>query len=99
MLQAQIYIDKDEMKGDISLYEFILNLLLKNNIAGATAFQAMAGFGVRKKIKYPGKGFSFDETPMVITFVDAEEKVRETLKELRTLCKGGFIITHAVEQW
>ena len=99
MLQAQIYIDKDDMKGDLPLYEFILNLLLEKGIAGATAFEGIAGFGRHQKMKNPGRGFSFDETPLMIVFADEKEKVREVLTELRTKYNGGFIITCAVEQW
>ena len=45
MIQAQIFIDKDELKGIKPLYEFILLFLLERNIAGATAFVGIMGFG------------------------------------------------------
>lgn len=35
MLQAQIYIDKDELKGMQPLHQFIMQLLIENGIAGA----------------------------------------------------------------
>src|SRR5436190_5138200 len=99
MLQAQIFIDKDDLINDSSLYDFILQFLLDREIAGATAFEGLSGFGSHHKMKRPDRGFSFDETPMLITFIDEAEKVKETLKELRKLYSGGFICTNAVEQW
>ena len=99
MLQAQIFIDKDDLLNDIPLYDFILEFLLDRKIAGATAFEGLSGFGVHHKIKRPDRGFSFDETPLLITFIDEDEKVKEALKELRKLYRGGFIITHVVEHW
>ena len=99
MLQAQIFIDKDDLLNDTSLYDFILQFLLDRQIAGATAFEGLSGFGAQHKIKRPDRGFSFDETPLLITFVDEAEKVKETIKELRKIYRGGFVVTHAVEQW
>src|SRR5690348_10371808 len=99
MLQAQIFIDKDDLINDGPLYDFILEFLLDKDIAGATAFVALSGFGIHRRINRPERGFSFDETPMVITFVDEAEKVKETLKELRKSYSGGFITTHVVEHW
>jgi len=99
MLQAQIFIDKDDLHNDGPLYDFILEFLLARKIAGATAFIGHSGFGSHHKINRPERGFSFDETPMLITFTDKAEKVKETLKELRKSYSGGFITTHAVEQW
>lgn len=99
MLQAQIYIDKDELKGTKPLHQFIMQLLINNGIAGATSFVGHSGFGRHHRLKQPAQQFSFDETPLLITFIDENKKVKEALTELRKQYKGGFIITHSVEQW
>ena len=99
MLQAQIYFDKDELKGNRSLHQFIMELLLENGIAGATSFSGDTGFGRHHSLKQPGQYFSFDGVPMLITFIDKEKKVKEALTNLRTQYRGGFIVTHPVEQW
>jgi PII-like signaling protein len=99
MLQAQIYINRDELKGSQPLYEFIMQFLTKQKILGATAFRGQIGFGDNQMMKRPNDFFSFDEVPMLITFIDEDEKVRTTLTELRKLWVGGFIITYSVEQW
>jgi len=99
MLQAQIYIDKDELKGTRNLHQFIMQLLIDNGIAGATAFVGHSGFGGHQRLKQPAQQFSFDETPMLIIFIDEKEKVKEVLTELRKQYRGGFIVTHQVEKW
>ncbi|WP_212005965.1 DUF190 domain-containing protein [Chitinophaga sp. HK235] len=99
MLQAQIFIDKDDLLGTRPLYDFIMQFLINNNVKGATAYRGFMGFGSNQLMKRPDEIFSFDEPPMMITFIDEEEKVREVLTLLRASYKGGFIITHPVEQF
>ena len=99
MIQAQIYIDKDELKGAKPLHQFIMQLLIDNGIAGATSFVGHSGFGRHHRLKQPAQQFSFDETPMLITFIDEDKKVKEALTELRKQYRGGFIVTHIVGQW
>ena len=99
MLQAQIFIDKDELQGMTSLHDFIMNFLLENGIAGATSFMGYSGFGRHHRLKQPSRLFSFDEASMLITFIDSEDKVKTTLSVLREQYPGGFIVTHEVTTW
>lgn len=99
MLQAQIYIDADDLKGTQTLYEFIMQFLIEQKIKGATVFRGRTGFGVNQHLKKPNDLFSFDETPLLIVFIDEDKKVKQALTELRKQHKGGFIVTHPVEQW
>lgn len=99
MLQANIYIDKDDLHESQTLEEFIMEFLLRRKVSGATAFKGSFGFGQNHHMKQPNLLFSFDELPMVITFVDEDEKVKHTLTELRKVFKGGLITTHSVDRW
>lgn len=99
MLKAQIYIDQDELTGSEPLYEFILKFLIGQKIKGATAFRGRFGYGEGRHLNRPDDLFSFDETPVMITFIDDETKVRDTLTELRKTVKSGFVITQQVEIW
>lgn len=76
-----------------------MQLLIDNGIAGATSFVGHSGFGRHHRLKQPAQHFSFDETPMLIAFIDEDKKVKEALTELRKKYRGGFIVTHVVEQW
>ena len=97
MLQAQIFIDKDEMYQDNLLHNFIMEYLIENEISGATAINGFMGFGKNQKIKNPNRLFSFDEQPMVILFIDEDQKVKKIAKELSKLVTNGIIVTYPVE--
>lgn len=99
MLQAQIYIDLDDLHGSQPLYEFILEFLIRQNIQGATVFRGRLGYGKHQHLNRPNDLFSFDETPIMITFTDDEASVRSALTALRKEMKNGFIVTCNVENW
>ena len=99
MLQAQIFIDQDEMLGDITLQEFIIKFLITQKVKGLTVFKGISGIGSTQHFNRQNDLFSFDEIPILITFIDDTEKVKATLTALRTKFNGGFIITNEVEQW
>lgn len=100
MLQAQIYIDKDELHVNMQpLHEFIFSFLIRHKVRGATAFRGQIGFGPNQHMKRPDELFSFDEPPMMITFIDEDEKVKTVLGQLRKLVKHGIFIAHSVEAW
>lgn len=99
MLQAQIFIDKDDLIGLKPLYQYTLEFLMKHGIKGATVFKGVGGFGPNHRLKYPNDLFSFDDVPMVITFIDQKEHVEKVLTALRNETKAGLIITSQVEQW
>lgn len=99
MLQAQIFIDADELRGTQLLADFIMQVLISHKIKGATVLRGRFGFGENQHLKRPHELFSFDETPLLITFIDEAEKVKTALTALRREWQGGFIVTHAVEKW
>lgn len=99
MLQAQIFLDQDDLKGSEALYEFILKFLIKEKIMGATVFRGRLGYGRNDHLNRPNDLFSFDETPIMILFIDEEDKVIRALTQLRKEVKEGFIVTSPVQTW
>lgn len=97
MVKAEIYIDLGRVYGEQSLHDFVMKFLLEHDIAGATSFTAYAGFGKHHRIKRPNELFSFDEPPVLISFIDDEKKVRSVIKKLREYLKGGLIIIQKIE--
>ena len=81
------------------MVDYIMEFLADADILGATAFRGELGFGENQKIKRPGRLFSFDEPPMVITFIDEDEKIRKMLTAFRKKVKSGFIVLTHVEIW
>lgn len=99
MIQAQIFIDEDDLHEGKPLRDFILKLLVKHKIKGATVLRAVFGFGSHHHMNQPDQLFSFDEVPLLITFIDEDEKVKQAILDLRKYYKGGLMVTHAVEKW
>lgn len=99
MLQAQIFIDKEEQIEGKPLHEFIMKFLNEHGISGATSFTGHSGFGKNQKMKRPNDIFSFDEPPMLIIFIDQNEKVKYIIETLRHLTTQGFITVHPVEKF
>ncbi len=97
MIQAQVFFDKDKFKDNKPMTDYIMEFLAEADILGATAFRGELGFGENQKIKRPGRLFSFDDPPMVITFIDEDAKVRKVLAAFRKKVKGGFIVLTHVE--
>ncbi len=99
MTQVQIFYDKDKFRENKPMTDYIMEFLAENEILGATAFRGELGFGENQQIKRPGRLFSFDEPPMLITFIDQEEKVNKVLTAFRKKVKSGFIVVNQVEIW
>ena len=98
MLQGQIFIDMDELKDSRPLYVYIMHFLAEHGILGATSFKGHSGFGKNQQIKRPTELFSFDEPPMLITFIDEEAKVRDAIAALRQEVTNAFITVHTIEK-
>jgi PII-like signaling protein len=64
-----------------------------------TIYEVLGNSGASLTPSQPNDLFSFDETPIMITFIDDTEKVKAVLTALRVEVKSGFIITNKVEQW
>jgi uncharacterized protein len=96
MLQAQLFIDLDEMRGDQLLHDYIIKFLSEQQVAGVTSFRGYAGFGRHHRVKFPRELFSFDETPAMILFVDEDVKIRKAVEDLRkVLPHRSIFILHA----
>ncbi|GGH62165.1 hypothetical protein HNQ91_001213 [Filimonas zeae] len=96
-VQAQIFIDKSDFHQARPVYDFIMQFLLVHKVNGATALTGVMGFGKHQQMKRPNELFSFDEPPMLITFIDEAAKVKAVLTLLRQEYTGGLIITHPVD--
>ena len=99
MKQARIYFHKDKYFQDKPMADYLMEFLQDQNVLGATLFRGEAGFGESRTIKRPGQLFSFDDPPMVIVFIDEDQKVDKALAALRKRVKTGFIAVSKVEIW
>lgn len=86
-----IYVNEDTRHELVPLYEAILTYLLHKGISGATAFNAMAGFGAHKVMHTAQVELLSEHLPIRIEFTESPDKVEEVLPTLYELVTDGMI--------
>ena len=98
MLEVTIFLDEDDMYEGHSLHQHIMHYLIHHHMLGASIFAALGGFGHKRHLNYPKRLGAADEEPLMIIFIDEEEKVREVLPHLKEIVKEGLIVAKKVER-
>ena len=98
MLEVTIFLDEDDRYLDKPMYEYIMRHLMHHQITGASIFAAMGGYGSKKHLHFPKKLGAADEGPIMLLFVDTEERVRTVLPHLKEVVNEGLIVTKRVER-
>jgi PII-like signaling protein len=74
----------------------ILTYLRQENVAGATAFHAVAGFTGRQRLQTTRLVDVSGRLPVVITFIDTDEHVNRVLPRLREMAAHRLIVRENV---
>ncbi len=98
MLEVTIFLDEDDTHQGRPMHEYIMHHLMHHHIAGATIFAGMGGYGHKRHLHYPKKIGAADEVPLMIVFVDEEEKIQAVLPHLKEVVKEGLIIVKKAER-
>jgi PII-like signaling protein len=98
MLQVQLFLDEEDSFQDHPSSEHILRYLLHHKIMGATMFRGHMGFGARRHLNAPRRIAASDANPVMILFIDEEEKVLQVLPHLREVLGDGLIVSQKVER-
>lgn len=98
MLQAQLFFDEDDKYHGQNVHHYLVHYLMKHGIAGASVFAAVMGFGSKHHVHEPRRFSGSDEGPLMLLFIDEEEKVRAVLPHLKEVVREGLIVVHAVER-
>jgi PII-like signaling protein len=94
---ARIYIgDRDQWQG-MPLVQAIVRVLRERGMAGASSFMGFEGFGASSHLHSSRILSLSQDLPVLIEFVDTEEKVRAVLPELDEMVTDGLITLERVE--
>jgi PII-like signaling protein len=94
---VRIYIGEDDRWEGEPLHEAIVKKLRMMDIAGATVYRGVLGFGAQQRMHRSGfLGLSKD-LPLMITVVDTEEKIKSILPVLDEMVDEGLIALSDVE--
>jgi len=91
----RIYVTEGDQYGGKPLYEAIVHRCRELNVAGATVFRALEGFGETAEL-HRRHVFQADQ-PIVVTIVESVEKARQILPELEAMMNSGMIAITDVE--
>ena len=88
--------ESDRWQGE-PLYEAIVKRLRMMDIAGATVYRGILGYGAKGHTHKSGiLPFSHD-LPVMITVVDSEEKLAEAMDEIEPMMQDGIIVFSDVD--
>ena len=88
----RIIISEDDKWEGEPLYEAIVKRLVMTDIAGATVYKAIAGYGPHKRYHKKKTLTVHDELPILITVMDSEEKISKVIPILDELVGEGIIV-------
>lgn len=83
--------EDDKWEGE-PLYEAIIKRFIMMDIAGATVYKAIAGYGPHRRFHKKKTLTSTGELPILITVIDSEENVNKVLPILDDMVKEGIVI-------
>ena len=88
--------ESDRWQGE-ALYEAIVKRLRMMDIAGATVYRGILGYGVKGHTHKSGRlPFSHD-LPVMIAVVDTEEKLGKALNDIESMMQDGIIVLSDVD--
>ncbi len=87
---------EDEWEGE-PLYEAICKRLVAMDIAGATVYKAVAGYGPHRRFHKIGLLARGKDLPVQVTVVDTEEKIRTVLPVLDEMVEEGLVVLSDAE--
>ncbi len=95
-VQVTIYLTEGDSWLHRPLHLEILKYLREENVLGAVAFHAVAGFLGRGKVHTAHLVEAGGELPVVISFVDTDEHVNRALPKLRDMAAHRLIVRENV---
>jgi PII-like signaling protein len=88
----RVHIGEDDKWESEPLYEAIVKRAAQLDIAGATVYRGILGYGAHRRIhRHRTMTFSSDD-PIMIAMVDEEEKINKLIAALDTMVSGGCMI-------
>jgi len=98
MLEIRLFLDEDDMHEGKRLDEHIMRYLMHHGIAGASVISIDTGYGRQHHLHHRRSIGSADEGPLMILFIDEEEKVRSVLPHLKEVMRDGLIVAARVDR-
>jgi PII-like signaling protein len=98
MLEVSVFLDQDDRYEQHPADEHIVRYLMHHGIMGASVFTGSMGFGRKHHLHHPRTLGTVDECPVMILFIDEEEKVLAVLPHIKEVVREGLIVSRRVDR-
>lgn len=94
-IKVTIHLNRDTGAEHGFLVDEIVEFLRNKGIEGATILQAYAGFGTHRRLHKSGAGdVGGLHLPVILYFVEQQQKVESVLDELLAIVTDGLVEAH-----
>lgn len=93
----QIFIGQDDRWEGKPLYEEVVRKIREQHGAGASVYKGTMGYGAKQRMHAGGRFGLSRDLPVMITVVDAEEKIRALIPVLDGMVTEGLIVLSDVD--
>jgi len=92
----RIFIGENDKWKDKPLYKAIVECLRANEIAGVTVYKGILGYGANKRV-HKGSALLSHDSPVMLSIVDTEEKLRRLTPVLDEMVQQGLVVLSDVD--
>jgi hypothetical protein len=93
----RVYVGEDDKWEGRPLYEAIVLKLRELDVAGATVYRGIMGYGAQQRVHKTGRLHLSSDLPMMIVSVDTEESIQRVLPTLDEMVDEGLVVLSNVE--
>ena len=95
--QMQIYIGEDDRWNDKPLHQALVEALRANDLAGATVYRGVVGFGAHRRVHRDKPFHLSHDASIMISVIDTEEKLNGCRPVLEQMVQEGMVVMCDVE--
>ncbi len=88
--------ESDKWQGK-PLYEAILAECRALEMAGATVYRGIEGYGTSSRIRYASHWKFSKDAPIMMSIIDTEEQIRKLIPKLDAMVQEGLVAMSRVE--
>jgi PII-like signaling protein len=96
-VRVRIYFGERDKHHGKPLADALLEALRSGGASGATVSRGVAGFGAHSKIHRASIVDISPDLPLVLEWIDTEDRVEELLPGIEEMLQGGMITTDPVQ--
>ena len=93
----RIFIGENDKWNGKPLYEGIVNGLRAHDVAGVTVYRGILGYGANRRIHKDAALSLSHDRPILLSIVDAEEKLRAFMPILDQMVQQGLVVLSDVD--